>query len=294
MFSGIHAVLYALFRADESIDPGAMARQVIYCVDRECDGVTVPGLATEVLKLTQAERRQIVEITSRALDGCIPFSVTIAGNSATEQVEMVRIAETNGADWLILQPPMAGSYEAEVYLDFFARVAAATDLPVAIQNAPQYLGRSLSPSDIARLRDRCPNLAAIKAEDSTDELAAIIEIAGEDLAILSGRGGQEMTDCLRAGVKGFVLAPDIAPVAVRILDHWNSGRTEEAESLYAAALPAIAFSMQSLEHLVTYGKRIFAAQAGLNVHDRSPALTPKATDLDLADHWSTILRRLTG
>lgn len=291
MFNGVHAVLYAMFQRGEQIDPGAMAAQVDYCIEHGCHGITVLGLATEVLKLTPSERQRMVEIVGRAVDGRRPYSVTVAGNSVFEQTELVRAAETNAADWLILQPPMVGSYSAGVYLDFFERVASASSLPFAIQNAPQYLGRGLSEADIAQLLSRCSTFAAVKSEESALG-ASVLKHAAGNLAVLGGRGGLEMTDSLRAGCCGFVLAPDIAPVAVHIYNAWISEDFEMAERLYSAMLPAVVFSIQSLEHLITYGKRILAAQAGLEVFDRAPNLEPSETGLKWARHWADALSGL--
>ncbi|MFZ5674858.1 MAG: dihydrodipicolinate synthase family protein [Pseudomonadota bacterium] len=292
LHAGIHAVLYALFDQSEAIDHGAMAAEVDYCVAQGCHGITVLGLATEVLKLTFEERAGLIATVGRANAGRLPFSVTIAGNSVAEQIALSRHAANAGADWLILQPPMVGSYGADIYLDFFTRVARATTLPVAVQNAPQYLGRALSGEDLVRLSTQCPNLAAVKSEDAALGIRRIIDIAGGKLAVLGGRGGLEMTDCLRAGCSGFVLAPDIAPVAARIYDHWKAGRTAEADALYAATLPAATFVMQSLEHLVTYGKRIFAIQAGMAVHDRQPCQPPTEFGLVTAERWARRLAEL--
>lgn len=292
LYRGVHAVLYAMFDANERIDHGAMAAQVDYCVDAGCHGITVLGLATEVLKLSFDERLALLRGVGRALDGRLPLSVTVAGNSVAEQAALAQAAADAGAAWLILQPPMVGSYGADVYLDMFARVAASTPLPVAVQNAPQYLGRALSGEDLARLCARVGNLRAVKAEDAALGIRRIIEIAGGGLHILGGRGGLEMTDCLRAGCNGFVLAPDIAPVAARIFDLWQAGQITRADRLYADALPAATFVMQSLEHLVTYGKRIFAENAGLIVHDRAPCLPPTTAGLDMAGRWAAALREL--
>lgn len=294
LFGGIHAVLYALFKADETLDLAAMAAQVEYCIDTGCRGITVLGLATEVQKLAQDERRALIAGVGAANAGRLPFSVTIAGNSVAEQIGLALFARDHGADWLILQPPMVGNYGADVYLDFFERVAGAVDLPVAVQNAPQYLGRSLSGDDIARLRARCANLVAVKSEDAVLGVRRLIELGAGGPHVLGGRGGLEMTDLLRAGCRGFVLAPDIAPVSVRILDLWQKGRIDEAEALYARALPAITFVMQSLEHLITYGKRIFADQAGLAVHDRAPALGPTPLGLECTAHWAAVLAGLAA
>jgi 4-hydroxy-tetrahydrodipicolinate synthase len=55
----------------------------------------------------------------------------------------------------------------------------------------------------------------------------------------------------------------------------------EAERLYREILPLLTFAMQSLEGLLTYGKRITATRLGFDVvHDRPPALPP--TDFGLA------------
>jgi 4-hydroxy-tetrahydrodipicolinate synthase len=286
-FPGIHAVLYAFFDARERLDRAAMAAQVARVRADGADGVTVLGLATEVAKLDWAEKRQIIDWAAEDRGG-LPLSVTISGNSVAEQVALARHAEAAGADWLILQPPLAGAFAAAEYIDFFARVGAEVGLPFAVQNAPQYLGRSLSPADIALLADRCPRFTHVKAETSAVELAGLVAGAGERLTILNGRGGLEMTDCLRAGAAGFIVAPDTLPGVVACMRAWAAGDAAGAEAAYAAFLPAALFAMQSIEHLICYGKRIFAWRAGLTVHDRAPALRPTAAGLAMARHWAGV------
>jgi 2-keto-3-deoxy-L-arabinonate dehydratase len=46
--------------------------------------------------------------------------------------------------------------------------------------------------------------------------------------------------------------------------------------------------MQSLEHLICYGKRIFGRRAGIPIHDRAPALRPTAFGLSLAERWAEL------
>jgi 2-keto-3-deoxy-L-arabinonate dehydratase len=285
-FPGIHCVLYALFDAGERLDRDAMAAQVAYVRAAAADGITVLGLATEVAKLSFEERRDIIH-WARADAPDLPLSVTVAGNSVAEQQALIVVAEEARADWLILQPPLAGSYGAAEYVDFFARVGAATRLPFAIQNAPQYLGRSLSDDDIVALRARCPGFIHIKSETGAVELAALVAHVGNDFAVLNGRGGLEMTDCLRAGVHGFIVAADVLPGVLRCWRAWASGDIALAETEYAAFLPAALFGMQSLEHLICYGKRIFGHRAGIAIHDRAPAMRPSAFGLSLAEHWAS-------
>jgi len=292
MFSGIHAMQFAMFREDEQLDHDAMAQQIDYCIANGCQGISVLGLATEVQKLTQQERIDLIGITAQALNKRRTFSVTISGNSVAEQVALIRCAEQNQADWLIIQPPIAGQYNADVYLDFFARVMTQTTLPVGIQNAPAYLGRALSAQDIDRLRKRCPNFLAIKSEESALGVGAMIESVGDQLTILGGRGGLEMTDLLRLGCSGFVFAPDFVPVAAMINKLWQANEHDKAEKLYASAAPSIVFTMQSLEHLITYGKRVFGSHANLKIYDRAPSLGPTEQGLTLTSSHADRLRHL--
>jgi 2-keto-3-deoxy-L-arabinonate dehydratase len=285
-FPGIHCVLYALFDAAERLDPAAMAAQVAYVRAQGADGITVLGLATEVAKLTFEERSSII-CQTRADAPDLPLSVTIAGNSVAEQQALIAVAQQAGADWLILQPPIAGTYSAAEYVDFFARVGSASDLPFAIQNAPQYLGRSLSDDDIVQLRDRCAGFTQIKSETAATDLHSLITRVGPDIAVLNGRGGLEMTDCLRAGVQGFIVAPDVLPGVLRCWQAWQAGNHPKAEAAYADVLPAALFGMQSLEHLICYGKRIFGHRAGIMIHDRAPAMRPSAFGLSLAEYWAS-------
>ena len=284
-FTGVNCVLFALFDATGQLDRTAMAAQVSYVQRARADGVVVLGLATEVSKLTFQERCDIVH-WARADAPDMPLGVTISGNSVAEQQALINVAEAADANWLILQPPLAGSYAATEYVNFFAEVGQATKLPFAIQNAPQYLGRSLSGDDIAALKARCPGFTMIKSETGPMDLAALVARQGDNLTVMNGRGGLEMTDCLRAGCKGFIVAPDVLPGVLRCWAAWQSGDVAAAEAAYAAFLPAAIFGMQSLETLACYGKRVFGLRAGITIHDRAPAMRPDAFGLEMAARWA--------
>ena len=282
---GVHAILYAFFDADERLDRAAMRRQTEICLDLGVAGIAVLGLATEVAKLGEAERRAVIDWAAEDVAGRVPFGVTIAGNSVVEQKALAAHARTAGADWVILQPPLAGAYGVEEYLTFFGLVADSLDCPVAIQNAPAYFGRGLLASDIKLLAERHPNIRCVKGEGSAVEIARLIAVTEGRMPVFNGRGGLELADNLRAGCSGFILAPDVIDLALDAFRHFEAGRERQGEAAYAAMLPAVTFVMQSIETLIAYGKRLFAARAGLVVFDRAPALRPDGFALRLvAEH----------
>jgi 4-hydroxy-tetrahydrodipicolinate synthase len=273
---GIWPILYAFFTRDGRLDREAMRRQTKAVLASGAPGMAVLGLATEVGKLSPAERLQVVEWAAEDLGGRIPLAVTIFGATPAEQSAAVRQAAACGAAWVILQPPrQPGITEAEL-IDFFGAVIERSPVPAGIQNAPDLIGIGLGPGGIAELARRHENFTVLKGEGPATLIARVVEETDGKLAVLNGRGGLELPDNLRAGCSGLIPAPDCFEPQIAIYEAMRRGDEAEAERIYREILPAIVFVMQSVDHLICYGKRLTAARLGLEVFDRAPGLLPNA------------------
>ena len=71
-FPGIHAVLYAMFDAQEALDRAVMRQQVPCAWRRASTSIVVLGLATEVAKLTEAEQRSVIAWATEDVAGRVP------------------------------------------------------------------------------------------------------------------------------------------------------------------------------------------------------------------------------
>jgi 4-hydroxy-tetrahydrodipicolinate synthase len=274
-FEGIWPILYAFFDRSGALDRAAMRRQAEICVAGGGRGMAVLGLATEVAKLSPAERRQVVEWAAEDLAGRIPLAVTVFGATVEAQAEAVRHAAANGAVLAILQPPRHPGMSEPELLAFFGRVMEGAPIAMAIQNAPEYLGVGLGPRAIAELARRHANFRVLKGEGPAVLIRRVVEETGGALAVFNGRGGLELPDNLRAGCAGLIPAPDCFEAQVAIWEAMRRGDEDEAERLYREILAAIVFVMQSIDHLICYGKRLVAARMRLpGVHDRAPFLAP--------------------
>ena len=278
---GIHAIAYALFDENEELDRAAMRRQTQLCLAAGVHGMAALGLATEVAKLSEAERRTVMDWVAEDTGGRVPLAFTIYGNSVAEQIAQLRHAESVGADWVILQPPAVGSFAAGEYIRFFGRIAEKSTVPVAIQNAPAFLGRGFTAEEIRLLIRQHPNISLLKGEGSAVEIERVIQLTEERVPVFNGRAGLELIEGLRAGCAGFILAPDCIDHAVRIYERFRAGDEAQAQEMYERVLPAITFVMQGLEHLICYGKRLFTTRTGLPAFDRAPALRPTEFGLSL-------------
>jgi 2-keto-3-deoxy-L-arabinonate dehydratase len=296
-FRGVYPMLYAFFDAHGQLDRAAMRMQVEYCVANGAHGIAALGLGTEVSKLAPEERRQVVAWVAEDLAGRLPLAITVFGATPDEQIAFVRTAAEHGADWVILQPPPVKERMTEDQLvAFFGTVADAAPVPVAIQNAPQYIGVGLSSAGLDRLSRLHPNVRLLKAEGSAVETRALIELTAGRMAVFQGRGGMEFTDVIRAGCVGMIPSVESCHVQSRIFELMRTGRAEdaaEAERLYAELAPLIVFLMQSVGQFVCYGKRLTARRIGLAaVHDREPAQASTAFGLDCLTRHAAVLDRL--
>ena len=292
-FHGIYPILYAFFDADGAPLRDPLVAQVEAAVRHGAHGIAVLGLATETNKLDTGERRRIMEWTAQALAGRLPLAVTVAEPSAHGQAAFVRAARDAGADWVILQPPpVTGTSEAEL-LRFFGAVAQTTDLPVAIQNAVQFLGAGLSNAALKTLNREHPNVCLLKGEAPAHVIERLVADTDGAYRVFNGRGGMELPDCMRAGCVGMIPAPECFDVQVEIYELMRKGDAASearAEALYREILPLIAFMMSSIDTFVCYGKRIVARRLGIDrVFDRAPCQHPTPFGMQLAQRSSATL-----
>lgn len=274
-FRGIWPILYAFFDAAGRLDREAMRLQVEACVRHGAHGVAALGLATEVSKLDPAERRQVMEWCLADVAGRVPVAITVFGETPEIQTGFVRAAAEAGAAFAILQPPPIRPITEAELLRFFGRVADASPIPIAVQNAPQYIGVGLGDESLRALRRNHPNFALLKGEASALEIARTIEALHGEVAVFNGRGGLELPDILRAGCVGMIPAPECFDVQVAIWQAMQAGEEARAEALYARILPLVTFLMQSVSQFICYGKRLTARRLGLGeVFDREPCQRP--------------------
>ena len=289
---GTYPMLYAFFGADGAVLRNGFARQIEAAVAVGASGVAVLGLATEVSKLSRAEQRQIVDWVAADLRGRLPLAVTVADGNVADMIDSARFAFGAGAAWVILQPPRPPISGPDL-VAFFGAVAGAVEGPVAIQNAPEFLGVGLTAAELLALNAAHPNVCVVKAESSAVGVASLIEKLGDRMAVFNGRAGLELTDNYRAGVAGMIPGIDSIDLQVAVERAMRDGDEAEAEAIYRRMLPSVAFAMQGLSHLVLYGKHITARRLGLPPsYPRLPSDLPNAQGLAWAERLANDLGAL--
>lgn len=298
-FRGIYPILYAFFGADGRLDEEAMRRQVRCCLAGGAHGIAVLGLATEVNKLSPAEKRDVVRWSAEEIGGRVPLAVTVAEATAEEAASFVLDAAALGAAWCILQPPPVRCLPEGEYVAWYGQVAdlvaRRSAVPLGIQNAAAYIGVGLSPAGVAALARNHANVTLIKAEDSAVDVQRLVEATEGRLTVFNGRAGLELPDCLRAGCAGMIPAPECADIQARIFDLIVAGDVAAAEAEYRRVAPMISFAIQGVATFLCYGKRMTGWRMGLpEVVERPPSLAPTPFGLSIARRFAAELGPYPG
>lgn len=292
-FHGIYPMIYAFFGADGRLDRQAMKRQTEAYVNSGVHGVAILGIVTEFNKLDVVERRQIIEWTAEDLKGRLPLAVTVNEMSVPGQIDIVKQAAEVGADWVILQPPPVKNVSESELVSFLGKVADAATIPVAIQNNPMNLDVWLSNGSLKSLHRNHANITLLKGEGTIEYVRRLMEETDGVFRVFNGRGGLELPSSMRLGCAGLIPAPDCVDVLARVYDLFRKGDEAsivEAERLHASILPLLTYIMASPEHMLCYGKRMFARRIGLTeVHPRHPCIMPSSFGEQVVRHYSAAL-----
>ena len=289
MLKGIIPMTYCFFNKNNSIDMQTMRDQISLITRLGSHGIACLGLATEVNKLNLSEKKKIIELVAEVSNDRLPIIVTISGNNIHEYKKLIDIAQFYNASWIVFQPLLKKNTTDNDCFNFFNKIIPYVDTNtlVGVQNAKEYIGVGLNSSQILKLYKKFYNFRAIKGEASATLIQTEIKKYPKNLQVFNGRGGQEIIDNLLAGCSGIIPSLEGTDIFLKIYKLHQQKKIKEARRLYKKILPSIVFSMQSIDSLVCYGKRICAYRMGMKkVYDRVPGLIPTNFGIKIAKQFA--------
>ena len=242
---GIYNILTTPFMPDGSLDERSLRRLTEAVIRMGVTGITVLGVAGEAQKLTEAERRRVVEIVMEINDGRVPIIVGTSQDGTDTTIAACRHAEGAGASGVMIAPPTFSQPGASM-IEHFRRIGAAVNIPITLQDYPPANGVTLSPRAMADLVEAVPTITTIKLEDppTPHRLGQTLALTGDRVTIVGGLGGMYLLDELRRGGSGSMTGFAFPEVLVAIWNAWSTGDRRSAERLYYTYLPVLVFEGQ--------------------------------------------------
>lgn len=204
------------------------------------NGIILGGTLGEASTLTSEEKETLLKKTLEIVEGKIPVILNIAEQTTQDAIKVAQAAEANGANGLMVLPPMrykANDYETVTY---FQEIARSTKLPIMIYNNPVDYGIEVT-LDMFETLIKEENIQAVK--ESTRDISNVTRIRnrfGNRLKVLTGVDTLGLESILMGAdgwVAGLVCAFPAETVAIYKLA--KAGRIKEALDIYRWFLPLL-------------------------------------------------------
>lgn len=270
-WEGVFPALLTPFTADDQVDFQMFGKNLDAQISAGVAGVIIGGSLGEASTLTLDEKQQLVAFALQKLNGKLPVILNIAEGSTKDAVHQAKLAESWGADGIMLLPPMRYKADDRETVVFFKSVANQTTLPIMIYNNPVDYKINVTLEMFQELAE-CKNINAIK--ESTREVMNVTRLKnrfGNRFAILCGVDPLTVEE-LALGADGLVagLVDAFPKETVVLYNLVKAGKMEEAIKIYRWFMPLLELDIHP--KLVQYIK-LAATEMGIgSEHVRAPRL----------------------
>lgn len=271
-WTGVFPALTTPFLPDDQLDTDLFALNLEAQQQAGVAGVIIGGSLGEASTLETEEKRILVQLAVKKLNGKLPVILNIAEGSTREAIHQAHLAAEWGASGLMLLPPMRYKADERETVVFFKAVAASTPLSIMIYNNPVDYKIEVTPDMFAELAD-CSNIQAVK--ESTRDVSNVTRMLnrfGERFKILCGVDTIAMEELLM-GAHGWVagLVDAFPKETVAIYRLIKAGKIDEAKNIQNWFLPLLELDLHP--KLVQYIK-LAATHTGIGSEwVRAPRLT---------------------
>jgi len=270
-WNGVYPAVLTPFKNDDSIDFTTFTLNLEAQLEAGIDGVILGGSLGEASTLSNEEKISLLRYTKQLVQKRVPVIMNIAEQATSQAIAAATTAKENGADGLMLLPPMRYKADDNETVQYFKTVAASTALPIMIYNNPVDY-KIMVTLDMFEELAKISNIKAVK--ESTRDVSNITRMInrfGDRYKILCGVDPLAM-ECLCMGADGWVagLVDAFPKETVAIYRLIKAGYYQEALKIYRWFLPVLELDVHP--KLVQYIK--FAASiTGIGTENvRAPRL----------------------
>ena len=276
-WQGVMPALTTQFDAQEQLNLEAFELNLVAQIEAGVHGIVLGGTLGEASTLTASEKVLLLKKAQDVISGRIPVIINIAEQSTGDAIAAAQAAEANGADGLMLLPPMRYKATDEETVQYFAAIAQFTKLPIMIYNNPVDYKIEVTLDMFDKLQ-QYKNIQAVK--ESTRDISNVTRMInrfGSRYQILCGVDTLAM-ESLVMGADGWVagLVDAFPRETVAIFAYIKAGKIDEALTIYRWFLPLLELDISP--QLVQNIKQCEIATGIGTGHVRKPRLILKGAE----------------
>jgi 4-hydroxy-tetrahydrodipicolinate synthase len=246
-FGGVFSVLPTPFDAEGRLDLESLRRVVDLFIGAGVNGLTALGVTSEVARLDEPERRQVLETVIAQARGRVPIVAGATAEGTATCLSYAREAKNAGAAAVMVSPPRMPKINSEAVVAHYRTLAEKVDLEIVVQDYPPISGYAMEAALLARIAREVPKARTIKLEDPPTpfKTARILEqTEGLTVRILGGLGGVYLIEELLAGAAGVMTGFAVPELLVEVVSEFRAGRLDRAADRFYRYVPLMRFEFQ--------------------------------------------------
>ena len=225
---GVFPILVTPFDEQERVDEESLRSVVEYNVTAGVHGLGI-ALGSEIVKLTEAERRQVIGTVVDQVRGRVPVVVNTGAVATFLAVVYSREAEALGASAVMCTPP-PGATGLEIR-QYFKAISDAVRVPVFIQDvATAHVSAGLT-RQIAEESERV-RYSKVESQPPAEKVYQAVRACQGLVTIFGGAAGTFLLEELRRGSEGTMPWPSTPHAFVRVWDQWQAGDAVGARATF--------------------------------------------------------------
>lgn len=244
---GVYSVLPTPFTASGDFDADSMRRVLDLFIAAGVNGVTALGVTGEVARLTDDERRRVLETVTEHVNGRIGVVAGTTAEGTRTCIAYSAHAREAGATAVMVSPPRMPKLNSEVVVRHYQALAEAVDIEIVVQDYPPISGFAMEPSLLARIAKEIPRARTIKLEDPPTpfKTSRILQACGDtQVQIFGGLGGVFLLEELMAGATGAMTGFAYPEILVKIVSLYRAGDVDAAADVFYRSVPLMRFEFQ--------------------------------------------------
>jgi 1-pyrroline-4-hydroxy-2-carboxylate deaminase len=245
-WQGVMPALLTPFKSNDSIDFLTFEKNTRAQLDAGVHGLVLGGTLGEASTLRLEEKSELIQEAKLISNGSVPVIMNVAEASTSEALKSVTQALRDGADGLMVLPPMRYKADSRETVHYFQSIAQHSDLPVMIYNNPVDYGIEVTIPMFEELL-RCETIQAVKESTRvTSNITKLRNAFGQRLAILTGVDTIAF-ESLMLGADGWVagLVDAFPKETVAIYELVKKGEYAKAKSINDWFMPLLELDVNS-------------------------------------------------
>ncbi|MCO5732199.1 dihydrodipicolinate synthase family protein [Rhizobium sp. SSA_523] len=292
---GVLPIIPTPFDQTGAVDSGALRALVEFGVDGGATALVFPGVASEDVHLSAAERRDALMHVVDAAAGRLPIIAGVNSADPEVMVDLARtVADLNVDGVMAMAVPAMG----DNLVSWFKRLSDALDGGVIIlQNLFAPRGADLSARQMLDLAAAVPAIRYVKEEGvpSGPKVSELVAGCGPNLdGVIGGGGARYLFEELERGAIATMPAIELLELHVALMRAYTSGDRERALTLYTQSLPLLLIQApyrMRLTKLILKHRQVMATDL---VREALPEMdeTLKALTLEFYDRALSSMERV--